>query len=85
MQGVAAVAGGFGWYHRKDLGRPDHVISLCAGHAWLTEKGRWQSGPGDMPELPAASGCCVCRGFPPTPRMRNAPLKPNNPDVAGRR
>ena len=65
----------FSWFHRRDKGREDHVISLCEGHAYLTEKGGWKPGPGDMPDLPPATGCPVCKGFPPTPRMKNAPLR----------
>jgi hypothetical protein len=68
---------GFGWYHRTDWPREDHVISLCTGHKYLTEKGSWKPGSGDMHGLPPASRCCVCNGLAPTPRMRNAPLKPN--------
>jgi DNA-binding XRE family transcriptional regulator len=52
----------FGWYHRSDKRGPDHVISLCAGHKYLTELGGWQVGTGDMPDLPPADRCCVCMG-----------------------
>jgi hypothetical protein len=66
----------FAWFHRSDKGREDHVISLCAGHAYLTQKGRWKPGAGDMAPLPDAKGCCVCMGTVTVPRMCNAPLKP---------
>lgn len=70
----------FHWFHRRDKGREDHVISLCDGHAYLTEKGGWKPGYGNDPvfaNLPPASGCCICDRpmFPPTPRMKNAPLR----------
>jgi hypothetical protein len=74
---------GFNWYHRSDKGREDHVISLCEGHAYLTGKGDWKPGSGDMPDLPPANRCPVCSGFAPTPRMRNAPLKPKATHVEG--
>jgi len=65
----------FGWFYRPSKGQPDHVIALCAGHAYLAGRG-WQAGKGDMPHLPEADGCCVCMGTASLRRMKNAPLKP---------
>jgi hypothetical protein len=65
----------FQWFHRPQKGREDHVISLCAGHAYLAKSGGWKPGAGDLAPMPAPEGCPICRGWAPTRRMKNAPLK----------
>lgn len=65
------------WYYCRSPGVADHVISLCAGHAYLANrKGRWRQGAGDLTPLPDPKDCCVCMGTATIARMRNAPLKP---------
>ncbi len=76
MSATPTAVSAFSWFYRPDRGREDHVISLCSGHAYLTKKGGWKPGQGDLAPLPAAKGCCVCNGSAPTPRMKDAPLKP---------
>lgn len=76
---VPSVGSGdwFGWFHRRDPGHDDHVIALCDGHKYLTARGGWKSGAGDLAPLDAPHGCCVCMGTVTLKRMKGAPLLPN--------
>lgn len=66
------------WFHRTK--ERDHVISLCAGHAYLAGRG-WKPGFGSLYGLhdKAPSVCCVCAGTATIQRMREAPLKSSLP------
>lgn len=91
-QPVVVSSDWFGWFHRGHASEPDHVISLCAGHrylvtktsdngSYLATKSQWHFGPGDMPDLPPADGCCVCMGTVTINRMKGAPLSLPNTSV----
>lgn len=62
----------FEWFYRA---QSDHVISLCAGHAYLADRGGWVRGStGNCQGLGEAHQCCVCNGFVTIQRMKDAPL-----------